>query len=92
LKILGTDISVHNGVPDKKIFVIAVTYKRFEEWCRANDLNPRSKMVRYAHDTNAFRGSVNAWYKYLGTSFGMEEDMYRMLEHCKATRGFKEIP
>ncbi len=87
-----TNISIVNGVPDQKIFVVAVTYRRFEDWCRSHDINPRSKMVTYVREPADLYRQVNGWYKDLGTSFRKAQELYGLLEHYKKTRGFKEIP
>lgn len=88
----GTDISVVKGNPDKKIFVVAVTYQRFENWCRSHSINPRSKMVVYIREPGDLYGQVNSWYKDLGASFMDAKWMYDLLEHYEKNRGFKEIP
>lgn len=88
----GTSISIVNGDPDKKIFVVAGTYQKFENWCRSHSINPRSKMVRHLRDPKDLRGEVNCWYKDLGTSFEEAQKLYDLLEHYKKNRGFKEIP
>lgn len=88
----GTDISIKDGTPSAKIFVIAVTYQRFHNWCWQHEINPRSPMVTYVRNASVFRGQAHVWFKDLGTSFERSGEIYRALEFYKHTRDFKEIP
>jgi hypothetical protein len=88
----GTDISIVNGTPNQTIFVLAITYRRYEEWCRAHELNPRSPSVLYIRGPETLRGYVNCWYKDLGTDFNNAHEIYDVLELYKNARGFREIP
>lgn len=90
--LVGTDISVVNGIPSKKIFIIAPTYKRYEMWCRDHEINPRSPMIKYVRSPEDFHGHAHAWYRDLGTSFEKAGEIYDMLELCERTRGFRQIP
>jgi hypothetical protein len=90
--IKGTDISVVNGRPDKKIFVVAKTYRHYVEWCRSQGIDARSPTIRFLHDPRQLYQQVNCWYKDLGTSFERGQQLYDMLDAYKRARGFKEIP
>lgn len=88
----GTSVDIVNGNPSETIFIIALNYKRFDNWCRSTGLNPRSTKVVYVRDAQSFTGYVNCWVKDLGAPYAKAHEIYNTLEHCKATRGFKEIP
>ena len=88
----GTNITVENGNPAEMILVIAPTFRKFERWCLANDIYPRSHYVKYIREAADFRGIVNAWVKDMNTTADRAQDIYNTLDHYKATRGLKELP
>ena len=88
----GTDISVTDGKPDKTIFIIAKTYRRYEVWCWEHGITPKARNVVYVRNASDFRGVVKAWYADLGTTFDQALWVYNMLEVYTQNRGFKEIP
>lgn len=49
-------MSNSSGNPEVFTVVIAGSYQQFIYWCRKHDLNPRSRLIKYAMDISDIMG------------------------------------
>lgn len=83
-------VEIVNGNPAERILVIAPNYRRFDYWCRANEVNPRARNVVCVTNLRHIRGYANCWYIHLGVADTAEgTHLLRVLELNKASFGFK---
>lgn len=68
--------------------IVAATHRRFLDWCRDNDVNPRDVRVRFVSDASKLRGlgpdteivCVGAW-----TDRADWREIYDVLQYLRAT-------
>ena len=88
----GLAVEVVNGNPAERILVIAPNYRAFTWWCHKNGINGNAANIRVVLADHDLRGYSSAWYACLGFPPGPEgQQLWLLLEHMKATRGFKNV-
>jgi hypothetical protein len=86
-----TGTESESSSPRRRLLVIAPNYEWFTNWCRENDINPRSPEVKFVRDPSDFYGYSRAWYKDLGTHSRWYEELYYRLRVFEKVSGFREM-
>jgi hypothetical protein len=81
-------VQVINGEPSGKILIIARNHRYMEEWCRIQEINPRSMNVRMVTWINDLIGITGSYYVDLGTD---NEDVRTLLERLKSMGVIKPL-
>lgn len=72
-------ITITNGEPSERIYIIARTLKIANDWCRIHEINPASWKIKYVNSPIDFFGVGPGYYVNLGTNVGGLEALVEQL-------------